>query len=80
MDKKLKVQPLQKEVPLTPKKFTSTDSHATIDGVLASISPTKSKSNFFDGKLTDGDTVMRLVELDKDIRDVKEDLLRRKFL
>jgi hypothetical protein len=50
---------------LTPKKIKSTESHATVEGAIAAVSPTKSNSTFFDGELTDGHAVIRVVGFDK---------------
>ena len=50
--------------PLSPSKISETDQHATITGVVASLSPVK-PSRYFDGELTDGETVIRLVGFDK---------------
>ena len=57
--------------PLTPTKLSAADPHAaTVDAVIASVSPPKnSKTNFFDGKITDGETVTRIVGFDKTQRD-----------
>ena len=51
--------------PLSPSKITDTDQHATVSGLLASISPTRPTSRYFDGDLTDGESVIRLVGFDK---------------
>ena len=55
---------------LTPKKIKTSDPRATIDAVVASVSPTQpEKSNFFDGELTDGEAVVRVVGFEKQQRD-----------
>ena len=56
--------------PLTPTKLATADPHATVDAVIASVSPPKnSKTNFFDGEITDGETITRIVGFDKTQRD-----------
>ena len=50
--------------PLSPSKVTTTEQNATISGLLACLSPIK-PSRYFDGELTDGDSVIRLVGFDK---------------
>lgn len=78
VDKKIiKVESPQGNPPLTPTKVMSKDPHATVTGILASISPTKPKSTFFDGELTDGDTVMRLVGFDKEVKNVLEGFFKK---
>lgn len=54
---------LPKDVPspLSPSKISDADQHATITGVVASLSPVKPSARYFDGELTDGDTIIRLV-------------------
>ena len=52
--------------PLTPTKLSAADPHATVDAVIASVSPPKnSKTNYFDGEITDGETVTRIIGFDK---------------
>lgn len=50
--------------PLSPAEITGPQSHATINGMIASVSPikpSKYSSKYFDGELTDGDTIIRFV-------------------
>ena len=56
--------PKTQESPLSPSNVTSPNRHATISGVLASLSPIK-PSRYFDGELTDGESVIRIVGFDK---------------
>lgn len=49
---------------LSPSRITSTDDHATISGILSTLSPIK-PSRYFDGEITDGDGLMRIVGFDK---------------
>ena len=49
---------------LSPSKITSVDEHATVTGLLASLSPIK-PSRYFDAELTDGESLIRLVGFDK---------------
>ena len=51
--------------PLTPTKIKNTDAHATVEAAFACISPTKDDTTFFDGELTDGLDVIRLLGFDK---------------
>ena len=50
---------------LSPSAVTTTNDHATVSGVLASLSPIKLPSRYFDGELTDSNAVMRIVGFDK---------------
>lgn len=50
---------------LTPKKIKSTESHATVEGAITAVSPSKNNSSFFDGELTDGHAVIRVVGFDR---------------
>ena len=45
---------------LSPSKITTPDEHATVMGLLASLSPIK-PLRYFDGELTNGESVIRLV-------------------
>ena len=54
----------QKEV-LSPNKVKSLNAHATIHALVMSMSPPKKKGTFFDGELTDGDRVIRIVGFEK---------------
>ena len=47
-----------KHLPLSPSDVTTSDQHATITGVLASLSPLR-PSHYFDGELTDGQSIIR---------------------
>ena len=42
---------------LSPSKITDTEQHATVTGLLASLSPIK-PARYFDGDLTDGESVV----------------------
>ena len=53
--------------PLSPAEITEPQTHATINGVIASVSPLK-PSKYFDGELTDGDTIVRFVGFRKEQR------------
>lgn len=50
--------------PISPSGITSIEEHATVAGVIASLSPIK-PSRYFDGELTDGNDVIRVVGFDK---------------
>ena len=47
-------------IALSPKDITSSNQAATVSGVIASVSPV-CPTKYFDGKLTDGDTTLRIV-------------------
>ena len=49
---------------LSPSTITTAGEHATVTGLLASLSPIK-PTRYFDGELTDGQSVIRLVGFDK---------------
>ena len=53
--------------PLSPGNITCCDNNATINAMVACVSPIK-PSKYFDGELTDGDTVMRFVGFRKEHR------------
>ena len=46
--------------PLSPDNITSTTQHATITGVIASLSQLK-PSRYFNGEITDGGGIIRMV-------------------
>jgi hypothetical protein len=50
--------------PLSPSKVTSPEEHATISGLLTTLSPIK-PSHYFDGEITDGDGLIRIVGFDR---------------
>ena len=54
-----------KEEVLSPKKIKTADAHATLHALVMSMSPLKKKGTYFDGELTDGDEVTRIVGFDK---------------
>ena len=54
----------RKEETLFPCKVATADKHATVSGLLSSLSPIKPPRHFVD-KLTDGQTIMRVVGFDK---------------
>ena len=55
----------KKSEPTTPSKISTPDGHATVEAAVMSLSPQKTNSTFFDGELTDGKTVIRLVGFDR---------------
>ena len=57
---------------LSPADITTVDPHANVQAMITSVSPIK-PSKFFDGELTDGETILRFVGFDKHQR---EELLR----
>ena len=65
--------------PLTPTKLAAADLHATIDALIASVSPPPKDSNksFFEGEITDGETITRIVGFDKTQRDTLDHFQRK---
>ena len=53
----------QEPEPLSPTNVTTTGAHATVCGVVASLSPIR-PTKYFDGELTDGESIIRLVGFD----------------
>ena len=53
--------------PLSPGNITTTEPHANVQALVTSISPIKPQK-FFDGELTDGETIIRFVGFDKSQR------------
>ena len=54
--------------PLSPSSIKATEEHATITGVLTSLSPIR-PTRYFDGELTDGESVIRVVGFNKRTRE-----------
>ena len=54
-------------IPLSPAEITSPNKSATVNALVASLSPVK-PSRYFDGELTDGNAVIRLVGFDDNKR------------
>ena len=54
--------------PLSPSTIQSPNTNATVHALIASLSPIK-PSRYFDGELTDGDSVIRVVGFDKHHRE-----------
>ena len=54
----------QSPTPLSPGNIQSTSASATVHALIASVSPLK-PSRYFDGEITDGDSVIRIVGFDK---------------
>ena len=48
-----------------PKVIASPDTHASVHALVLSLSPTKPRGTFFDGELTDGVKIVRVVGFDK---------------
>ena len=57
-------KPDDQPTPLSPGNIKSTSANATIHALIASVSPLR-PSKYFDGEITDGDTVIRMVGFDK---------------
>ena len=53
---------------LSPSQLSSPEPSATVNGVVASLSPQKERSRFFHGELTDGESVVRVVGFEKEQR------------
>ena len=60
---------IPKGTPLSPCDVNASDQHATVTGMLASLSPFKPSSQhtskYFDGELTDSHSIMRVVGFDR---------------
>ena len=56
--------PKTHDTPLSPGSITSPDKHATVSGIVASLSSVKS-TNYFEGELTDGKGIIRVVGFDR---------------
>ena len=54
--------------PLSPSQVETTDSKATINAIVTSLSPRPTRSNCFQGEITDGETVLPLLGFDEDLR------------
>lgn len=54
----------QQSIPLSPTSIDSPSNNATVHALIASLSPVR-PSRYFDGELTDGDSVIRIVGFDK---------------
>ena len=50
----------EEQLPLSPAEIKSTSQHATVHALVACVSPIK-PSRYFDGELTDDDSVIRIV-------------------
>lgn len=62
------IQPIPKKdhkIILAPKDIVSPDTHASVHAIVFSLSATKTKGTFFDGELTDGVKIIRVVGFDK---------------
>lgn len=55
---------VHKHEPLHPSKISSANDHATVSGLLLTLSPIK-PARFFDGELTDGKSTIGIVGFDK---------------
>lgn len=49
---------------MSPSKIISPEKNASVTGLITTLSPVK-PNNYFDGELTDGDSVIRLVGFEK---------------
>ena len=58
-----KTPPTKKPL-LSPSNISNIEEHATVTGLLASLSPVK-PSRYFDAELTDGEALIRLVGFEK---------------
>lgn len=57
---------------MSPSKIKCPEQQATVNAVVVSISPSKPGARYFDGEVTDGKAVMRLVGFEKRQRDELE--------
>jgi hypothetical protein len=51
----------EKHTPISPSKIISPTPHATVDALVASLSPPRKSGRYFDGELTDGEKVIRVI-------------------
>ena len=63
--KKKSKEATEQLMPLSPTDITSTDRDTTINGIIACLSPVR-PSKYFDGELTDGNTIIRFVGFRKE--------------
>lgn len=59
-----KITKEESPTPLSPSKITTSEQHATISGLLTTLSAMK-PSDYFEGEITDGERLMRLVGFQK---------------
>ncbi|CAI8056525.1 hypothetical protein GBAR_LOCUS30803 [Geodia barretti] len=52
------------QTPISPTNINSPSSNATVHALIASVSPLK-PSRYFDGEITDGESITRIVGFDK---------------
>ena len=58
----------KEQLALSPGEIVSPEPHATIHALVTSVSPVK-PSRYFDGELTNGETIIRVVGFDKKQRE-----------
>lgn len=75
--KKREVEITPSPPPLSPTQITAPQIHATINGVIASVSPIK-PSKYFDGELTDGDNIIRFAGFRNEQRELLHSLCEEK--
>lgn len=57
---------------ISPSEIKSPDDHATVRALIVSMSPEKASKKFFDGELTDGETVIRMIGFENSQRQQME--------
>lgn len=53
------------ETPLSPKDILEPSPRANVNALISSLSPEKKDSRFFEGELTDGQSIVRIVGFEK---------------
>ena len=71
--------PKQETSPLSPANIEIPTSTATVHAIIASLSPIRPSSRYFDGELTDGDSVIRLVGFSKSQREQLEEFCQKRI-
>ena len=69
----------EKQAVLSPSKISSPAPHTTVDALVALLSPPPKSGRYFDGELTDGEKVIRLVGFRKAQRDILESYYKKKL-
>ena len=63
---------VMKDEPLSPGDISFPNQHANVHALVASLFPVKTESSFFDGELTDGKFLIRIVGFEQSQREQLE--------
>ena len=69
----------EKQAVLSPSKISPPAPHTTVDTLVALLSPPPKSGRYFDGELTDGEKVIRLIGFRKAQRDILESYYKKKL-